>query len=326
MNSAKVIADSIGPTGHRITTLLLRYPRMVHAEFLRHRCFSYSVASSRAIPSQKLRQRVIEGPATIAWWGKNQAGMVAKEELAGDELKAVQDAWTRAMMWSIALSEALEQLGLHKQIANRPLEPWSDVEQLTTGTDWDNFEALRCHPDAQPEIKVIAELAREARAASRPRVLQAGEWHLPFITDEEREETRDMRAFCRRLGSPWPVTVFLDDPAVFLTRISAARCARTSYLNHEGRVEYVKDLDLYDRLSTAFPGHWSPSEHVCQAMAALSQRERWMARLCAFLMGGERGARLRDHHERFLLGSGNVVGFRQLRKFHAAENVGGPRP
>ena len=96
MYSVRVIAHSIGPCEIPILSILLRYPRMVHAEFLRHRDFSYAVASSRAIPSEKLRQRIRQNPATIAWWGKNQRGMVAKEELTGEVLVAARAAWWSA--------------------------------------------------------------------------------------------------------------------------------------------------------------------------------------------------------------------------------------
>lgn len=309
MNEARIIADSIGPTGHRLTTMLLRYPRMVHADFLRHRCFSYSVGGSRAVPSKKLRAMVRETPATIAWWGKQQAGMTAAAQLDGQALQVVQALWAEAREHALTYAEAMDEHGLQKQLSNRVLEPFADIIQLTTGVDWDNFEALRCHPDAQPEIRVIAEMARAARAASTPRQLRAGEWHLPFITEEEIEKQR-----C------------IDRTGLALAKISAARCARTSYLNHEGKVEYAKDLELYERLVGALPGHWSPLEHVCQALAPLSRRERLGLNLGAFLMGGERGHRLRDHGERFLLGSGNLVGWRQLRKFYPTENVGGIRP
>jgi len=331
MYSARVIADSIGPCNIRLVSILLRYPRFVHAEFLRHRSFSYSVASTRAIPSEKLRQRVRQNPATIAWWGKNQRGMVAQEELTGETLAAAKKAWDEGMEASLLLAIRLEELGLHKQIANRVLEPWMDVEQLTTGTDFTNFFALRRHRDAQPEIQRIANDAFDAIGSSSPLVLLAGEWHLPFIVDE------DGRAFDRMAVTHTPgssvAMIDLGDSRFmelakedFLARVSAARTARTSYLNHEGRLDHGKDLELFDRLVKQDPGHWSPLEHVCRALGPLSWRERLVLRLGATLMGGARGKRLREHGERFLLGSGNLVGWQQLRKLYDREYVGGLRP
>ena len=34
---AVIIADSISPQGHRITTYLLTYPRFIHGELMTHR-------------------------------------------------------------------------------------------------------------------------------------------------------------------------------------------------------------------------------------------------------------------------------------------------
>lgn len=318
MYSTRVVADSIGPCKRRLVSILLRYPRMVHADFLRHRCFSYSVASSRAIPSEKLRQRIRQNPATVAWWGKNQRGMVATEELTGAALEAAQRAWNEGMEASLLLATRLEELGLHKQLANRVLEPWMDVEQLTTGTDFTNFFALRRHKDAQPEIQRIANDAFQAIGASSPLVLPAGEWHLPFIT--VLDHTYAIQEAARLMqGREW------SDQ--WLVKISAARVARTSYLNHEGRLDYDKDLELFARLVEQDPGHWSPLEHVCAAMPPLRWRDKAAVRIAALLMGGERGQRMRQHGERFLLGSGNLEGWKQLRKFYEArEHIGGPRP
>jgi thymidylate synthase ThyX len=43
---------------------------------------------------------------------------------------------------------------------------WHTV--IVTATEWDNFWNLRCHADAQPEIRLVAETMRDARAASEP--------------------------------------------------------------------------------------------------------------------------------------------------------------
>lgn len=300
--------------------MLLRYPRMVHAEFTRHRAFGYSVASSRAIPSAKLRKRIEESPATIAWWGRNQKGMAAAEELTGDDLVKVKAAWAAGMDHALKLAIELEELGLHKQIANRVLEPWMDVEQLTTGTDWSNFWALRIHPDAQPEIRRIAELAFEVSQASIPKKLEVGEWHLPFITNEDRSGALGFA--CKH-----------NEVDQLLYKVSAARCARTSYLNHEGRLEYDKDLALFDLLVGKVPGHWSPTEHVAQAMPRLRRWDSIILWFAGCLLGvfgdqwskGQR-KRFQQHSKRFMLSSGNLVGWKQLRKFYDNENIGCKMP
>ena len=79
--NAKIVLDSVGPNGARLTTFELSYPRFVHAELMTHRMFSRNSASSRAIPTEKLLARIKEDPAMPVWWGKNQSGMQAREEL-----------------------------------------------------------------------------------------------------------------------------------------------------------------------------------------------------------------------------------------------------
>jgi hypothetical protein len=50
-----------------------------------------------------------------------------------------------------------------------------------------------------------------------------------------------------------------------LRKISVGRCARVSYLTHDGKRDQQADIDLHDRLLTS--GHWSPFEHVAEALA-----------------------------------------------------------
>jgi hypothetical protein len=65
----------------KIDTLLLRYPRCIHSDFMTHRVFSRNAASSRAIPVEKLIRDVINDPFIRVSWGKNQKGMQAGVEV-----------------------------------------------------------------------------------------------------------------------------------------------------------------------------------------------------------------------------------------------------
>ena len=308
---AEVICDSVGPCGVRLLTMMLEYPRIVHPEFTRHRWFSFAVGSTRAIPSAKLRQRLLDDPAQIVWWGKNAPGMVAKAELDGRELLAAQARWRQGLQEALRTSEDMERIGLHKQIANRCLETYSNVYQLTTAT-WEGWQwmfAQRVHPDAQPEFRAIATLAKVKAAISKPQVLRAGEWHLPYVTDDDR-------SWVAAAG-----TAFGCDPDLLLAQMSAARCARTSYLNQDGKRDVEKDLETFKKLVTAEPKHMSPLEHQARAMAPTTWLDRAVLRACGALMGrggGEWGSyrrkRLQCHGERFLLGSGNLNGWHQFRK------------
>ena len=239
--SARVIADSMNPEGQRITTLQLRYWRAIHAEFLTHRSMSRNASSSRAIPVRKVLAQVWHDPAGPEHWGANQAGMQARGELTGWRLTAAQALWRTAGRAMCGAAWAAMKLGLHKQVANRLLEPWQFISVVVTATEWANFLALRDHPDAQPEIRTLAQEIRAAMAASVPATLQWGEWHLPYGPRHQHELTAALHA-------------------------SVARCARVSYLTHEGReTTTAEDATLHDRLLNAIPPHMSPAEHQAQA-------------------------------------------------------------
>lgn len=278
---AKILLDSIGPSGKRITTWELRYPRFVHAELMTHRLFSRNSASSRAIPNEKLIAQVVEDPAMPVWWGRNQSGMQAREELCGDELTGAIDAWLQGRNEAVELSRRLAKSGLHKQIANRVIEPWMFITMIVTATEFDNWFAQRDHADAQPEIAWIAKDMHALYRESEPWVLPEGAWHLPLLdTVCDRDESLDLM----RTGAS------IED----LKMISVGRCARVSYLTHDGQRDIRADIDLARKLMSQNPGHWSPFEHVAQAMEKAEP-------------------------------SGNFVGWKQFRKEFANEHIGGIR-
>lgn len=247
MIRATVIADSIYDGGPRLTTMELRYPRFIHAEFMTHRVFSRNASSSRAVPVEKMIQQVMDDPAMPIHWGRNQAGMQAREELDTLYLEAARRVWRAACRDAVSSARSMAAMGAHKQIVNRILEPFSHISVICSATEWDNFFELRCHPDAQPEMQALACAMRDARDASTPAAVGWSGWHLPYIRDEDRAEVRDSG-----FGMQWWA----------LARISAARCARVSYLTHDGRVPSIaEDLALFERLAGSRPIHASPLEH-----------------------------------------------------------------
>ncbi|HVL40258.1 MAG TPA: FAD-dependent thymidylate synthase [Fimbriimonadaceae bacterium] len=241
MIEAKVICDSVTVDGHRLTTVEATYPRFVHAELMTHRVFSRNTASSRAIPLSKTTTRVTHGPAMPVEWGKNQSGMQARELLDEDAAMLARVVWENAAFRAVESANALAELNVHKQIANRVLEPFLSHTAIVSATEWDGFFAQRCHPDAQPEIRELAVAVKKVIQDSRPTVLRRGEWHLPYLRPAEKEE----------LGFE-------------ALKVSVARCARVSYLTHDGVRDTAKDLELYERLVTARPMHASPLEHVAR--------------------------------------------------------------
>lgn len=238
--SAKVIADSISPYGHRLTTMEVTFHRFVLAEFNTHRTFSRNSASSRAIPTHKLIQQVKDHPAMPVSWPAEQKGMQGGEEVP--KLRAVTAArhWLQAVESAVEEAEFLMDLGVHKSVVNRLLEPFMWHTVIVSATDWDGFWEQRCSPLAQPEIRAVADMMKEAYDSSIPRGLYDGAWHTPYITEVEQLEWHDS----------------------IQKKVSVARCARVSYLTHDGKRDPSADLKLYERLVTAKPPHWSPLEHV----------------------------------------------------------------
>lgn len=298
--SAEVICDSISEQGKRLTTMKLRYPKFIHGEFMTHRVFSRNASSSRAIPTKKLIAEVLDDDlrAGPVFWGKHQPGMQAVEELPDAEpfakgwtISAKERAkriWKSAALAAVNSAATLESLGAHKQIVNRLLEPFSHINVVVTATEWDNFFGLRLHPDAQPEMRHLATLMWEAYNNSGQLRLLPGEWHLPYIRQEDYA------------GAGWATINNASqlegiDETNMLIRVSVARCARVSYESHETgkRSTVEEDLKLYDRLLTS--GHWSPFEHQATPDNNIGNE-----------VDGDIWANPEDW--------GNLVGWRQLRK------------
>lgn len=244
---AKVVCDSVSVTGSRLTTIQAKIHRFVLAELNTHRAFSRNSASSRAVPARKLRQMVIDDPAMPVWWGKNQPGMSAEVELAGEEKQAAIGLWIEARDEAVSRHQKLEEAGIHKQLINRILEPFLWHHVIISATEWDNFFHQRVHKAAQPEMRAAATAIWEAYSSSAPVVLDCDEWHLPFFEGDRK---------CLRDGALYEAKA-----------ISAGRCARVSYLTHEGVRDTDKDVELFEKLKAQSPGHWSPLEHVARPQA-----------------------------------------------------------
>ena len=260
--SAKVLCDSLNPAvdttlarldASRLTTMEFTYPRCIHSELMTHRLFSRSSASSRAIPVKKMLDDIREDPFVPISWGKNQKGMQAGEELSPETVAECKQRWLFAMEDAVYHASQLEYAGLHKQIVNRIVEPWMWITVIVTGVDlaWENFFSLRCHKDAEPHMQEIAYMAREAYDGSNPDVLFLEDDHAPLtdIGDYAIDENGDpVRSIAGRME---------------LRKISTGRCARVSYLTHDGRRDIAEDIALHDRLLK--DRHFSPFEHVATA-------------------------------------------------------------
>jgi thymidylate synthase ThyX len=242
MITAKIVADSVNTTirHKRITSFILTYPRFIHAELMTHRMFSRNAASSRAIPISKFIEDVLTDPALPIHWGANQKGMQADNEVNEEtKIKAMQ-IWNEARDSAVSHAKQLNELGIHKQIANRLMEPFFHITTLVTATEYQNFFKLRAHSAAQPEIRDLAYKMVDALADSIPERKTQGQWHIPFgdkFTDGLSTEQK--------------------------LKVATARAARVSYKTFEGQINYDKDYNLHDQLLTE--GHYSPFEHCAEA-------------------------------------------------------------
>jgi len=275
MIEAKIICDSVNPTGQRLTTFQLRYPRFIHAEFMTHRRFSRNASSSRAVPTAKLLEEVRSDAlrAVPVFWGKNQAGMQAAEEL--DDVETLpcgagpltqkdraKMEWQMAALAAANSAERMASIGAHKQIVNRIIEPFTHINVVCTATEYMNFFGLRLDKAAQPEMRALAEAMWAAYGDSIPLPRKPGEWHLPFVAlaGHEGVTAADyLRANNKHLSDDVGMERWIN----MLIKISVARCARVSYMSNDTgkRSTVEEDLALYDRLLGVQPLHASPAEH-----------------------------------------------------------------
>ena len=283
---------------NRIVTFQLRYPRFIHSELMTHRGFSRNASSSRAIPLAKMINQVMTNPAIPIHFGKNQSGMQAKVELEGEDRAQAQLTWLEASREAVRMVERLKEIGTHKQVANRLLEPFQYIEVVLTTTMkcLNNFFELRDHKDAQPEIALLAQKMKEALVKSEPNVIALGEWHIPYVSKEERQLYR----------------------TEILLNISVARCCRVSYLRHDNEAPSVKaDLELCEKLAGSKPGHYSPFEHQAQYVDDYIQNSSNKPFVLPNIF---KSANVKNPPSNIKVRLGNLDKFQQYR--HIVENYG----
>lgn len=161
--------------------------------------------------------------------------MTSVEEIERPRWASVH--WEAALNHALAQASCLGNLGVHKQIAARLLEPFMYVTAIISSTDagLQNFFDQRCHPDAQDELHHLANLMRDAYEASTPREQGI---HIP------------------QFGKPDSNGESLEDQIIR----AVARCARISYGRELEDRPIEEDRRLVKRLIK--DKHYSPLEHV----------------------------------------------------------------
>lgn len=256
--SAKVIADSISEAGHRITTFEVEYPRIVMSEFNTMRAISKNSSSSRAIPVAKMLEHTVKTNLKPIYFGAKQSGMQAGDELVGEDLQYAQDVWEGALNSAVGQAKLLDDCGVAKEVTNRLVEPFQLVKVVCTATDWENFFNLRLHPDADPNICMLAYKMYESMIHSKPQLLKGGQWHLPYVNSANSDALDSM-------GNRYEDLDYYVGDFNFLSledaiKYSAASCASVSYRT-EG-MTLAKADKIFDMLINAEVIHASPFEHL----------------------------------------------------------------
>ena len=253
---ATILAHSISQCGKHMYTWEIEYPRLILAELNTHRQLSRNSFSSRAVPFLKMLEQLDGEPVRF---GANQAGM---QDKGGDYEAPVwpdgqsyppRTAWTMAKQAAVAFAKSFSDAGYHKQVFNRLLEPWQMQKTVLSATEVDNFFWLRDDDAADPTIRELARVMREAAETSTPISLLPGEWHLPYIVIK----------FNTTIGQPL-ISYHLDEEGEAIDvmdaiKVSCARCAAVSYRN-EG-YDLAKSLEVYERLVGNERKHASAFEH-----------------------------------------------------------------
>lgn len=218
-----------------------------------HNCFSRNSSSSRAIPIQKVIDMVNTNPAMPVSFGRNQPGMQAKEELQGEDFNDAVELWKLSAYSAVNLAKAMKDMGLHKQVVNRILEPYQFMKVCITSTNWNNWFELRNHSDADPTIKELAEVMLEAMNSSNIDILKSDDWHIPFV-DFSRDVEGNQVFYSNN------EIVSLETALM----ISCSCAAQTSYRLLNSSKE--KAIEIYKKLIESKPAHASPWEHCAKVI------------------------------------------------------------
>lgn len=263
--SAKVICDSKF-RDTRLITLEVEMHRFILAENNTHKAQSRNVQSSRAIPILRQLEQIANDPAMPVYYGKDQSGMVAGDEIDGRDLELVKMIILGMRDACLNGVKQLHKLGLHKQVSNRYVEPWMWTKGVVTATQdaWTEMFKLRCHYAAQPEIQALFTAIESAISVSKPTILRSGEWHLPYVHIIQDPYTPEYVEYyeSQELANQYSLQEAI--------KVSASCVAQVSYRKLDDSLD--KAIKVYEMLNLPEngvypddPPHFSPTEHVAKA-------------------------------------------------------------
>jgi len=234
---AKVIADSVTTDIVRLTTFQVTAPKYLDAETEKHRILSSNASSDRAIPFNSMSTRDYFLPTDVRF---NEKGMQGTKVMSDDEVAKFHEDLIKIHGYTIDILKNWNHV--HKQHLNRYLMGFSWQDKIITGTEWENFYERRLEGGADPAIQQMAKVMHKAKSIATSILLMPGEWHLPYITSEEKE-----------------------DDSINWKLVSGGRTARASYYNHDKSDPIVRDdLKLANWLISA--RHPTPFENQSTPM------------------------------------------------------------
>ena len=166
--------------------------RFMLAELNTHRVFSRNSASSPRDPGRTTDRTRARGSRDASRVRRQAGGDEAGPALEGDALESARTQWLVARDSAVVSARRLADLGVHKQVVNRLLEPFMWHTVIVTATDWDGFWHQRCSPLAQPEIRVVADAMRDDVRRVHTRGGRAG--RLASSVHLRRRPIRDLRS------------------------------------------------------------------------------------------------------------------------------------
>lgn len=258
MYEAKILKHSVSKAGIELVTFEVEYPHAVHKDVMTHR-WARNFKSFRAVPPEILLKEIARDPFRPEEFNGRVKGMGRGEAIREQALANV--LWDDYVDYCMTLARKMLRLNIAKEQINFVLQDLCSIRGIVTTTmpQLTNFFNLRLDvdengdPRARKEVYKVAQMMHHAYLASTPDPLFSG-WHLPLVKDEEIIAT-----------IPSPMTI--DHPVwspdwEFWKKVSVGRCARVSYLTHDGIRDPEKDVALHDQLLTN--GHMSPFEHQGQ--------------------------------------------------------------
>ncbi len=233
MIEARVVADSTF-YDRRLITLSCDYPRFIHPQVMTYGMIRKSTSSSRAIPVKRQLELSAEHAYIPDAFSKNKSGMAATEELDDVTYGHARALVESHLNFTRNIVEKLAALGVHKQHANRYLEPYLMTRCMMTGA-YEAFDHLiqqrkhaNLHGEVQPEMYELACKMDEAISASESQIRK---FHVPYFDGEK--------------------------PSYEDALYAIARAARDSYMREDVSSEFMSRLE-----SLWNEGHLGPFEHV----------------------------------------------------------------